>query len=187
MNWLVEKDIPIQLDSDKHRHWSDLDILAVQDEVHLISCKDALPDNKDVDRVIKNLKKSEKIIIELYPFLKTKKIKLIYVYDVTGKIALENLRQQNIETIHINEITIKYIKELDNQISNFNHGRKDIPKGKRYYLIGTYEGIDKMMIYLLNNNLLNEDLINERLTKNGNTQLSELKKTVKLTSKITKR
>ena len=174
-NWLVEKDIPIQLDPEKHKHWSDLDILAVRNEVHLISCKDALPDNKDVDKVIKNLKNAVKSIVDLYPIVKNKNIKLLYIYDVTGIQALDKLKQENIETIHVKEIAIKYIKELDNQISKFNYGRKDIPKGKRYYLIGTYEGLDKMLIYLLNNNLLNDNQINEWLKKNDIPSISKIK------------
>ena len=44
-SWIVERDIPILNDKGK-QFWSDLDILAFKDKVHLISCKDFLPDNK---------------------------------------------------------------------------------------------------------------------------------------------
>ncbi len=59
--WMVEKDIPILLPSGK-KFWSDLDILAVGEEVHLINCKDFMPGNKDISQVIENLKDSEKYI-----------------------------------------------------------------------------------------------------------------------------
>jgi len=164
--WLVEKDVPILPETGK-RFWSDLDILAVGEEVHLISCKDFLPSNKDIDKVIKNLKDSEIYIKNEYKHLKEKTFKKIYVYGGTGKDALKVANINGIETIEIKELFIKYLKVLDAYLSKMNEGRKDISKGRRYYIIGELEGLDKFLSFLLNNNLLNDRLINESLKKYG--------------------
>ncbi|MEO0075567.1 MAG: hypothetical protein ABIK31_05600 [candidate division WOR-3 bacterium] len=171
-NWLVEKDVPILPESGK-KFWSDLDILAVGDEVHLISCKDFLPSNKDIDKVITNLAESEKYIKKEYKYLNEKKFKKIYVYGGTGKEALKKANENGIETIEIKEIFFKYLKALDNFLATMNIGRKDIAKGKRYYIIGELEGLDKFISFLLNNNLLNDKLINEYLNKFGISELSK--------------
>lgn len=172
--WLVEKDVPILPQSEK-KHWSDLDILAVGDEVHLISCKDYLPSNKDIDKVIKNLEDSEKYIRQEYKYLEEKTFKKIYVYGGTGQEALTKLLNNKIETIDIKELFVKYIKELDDYLSKMNIGRKDITKGKRYYIVGELEGLEKFISFLLNYNFLNDNTINEQLKKMNLYELSKSK------------
>ncbi len=170
--WLVERDVPI-LPQDGKRFWSDLDILAVGDEVHLVSCKDFLPSNKEIDKVIKNLGDAEKYIKKEYDYLKNKKFRKIYVYGGSGKKSIEKAQKNEIETIELKVLLAKYFKELDNYLSKMNLGRKDIGKGKRYYIIGELEGLDKFMSFLLNNNLINDEVINELLKKNNIDKLSE--------------
>jgi len=172
--WLVERDVPILPETGK-KFWSDLDILAVGEEVHLISCKDFLPSNKDIDRVITNLNDSEKYIKKVYYHLKEKKFRKIYVFGGTGKNALIKAKQNGIETIEIKELFIKYLKVLDDYLSTMNIGRKDIAKGKRYYIIGEFEGLDKFLSFLLNNKLMNDELINKSLIEYGLKELSKPK------------
>lgn len=171
-NWLVEKDVPILPESGK-KIWSDLDILAVGEEVHLISCKDSLPSNKDIDKVIKNLTESEKYIKKEYKYLNEKNFKKIYVYGATGKEALRKANENGIETIELKEMFLKYLKALDDFLVAMNIDRKDIAKGKRYCIIGELEGLDKFISFLLNNNYLNDKLINESLNKLGINDLSK--------------
>jgi len=64
---------------------------------------------------------------------------------------------------------------LDEYLTNMNIGRKDIPKGKRYYIVGELEGLDKFISFLLNNNFLNDSAINELLQKMGGEGISNLK------------
>jgi len=172
-NWLVEQDVSI-LPQTKKKHWSDLDILAVGDEVHLISCKDFLPSNKDIDKVIQNLEDSEKYIKHEYKHLKGKTFKKIYVYGRTGKKALEILRIKGIKTIELNVLFAEYLQFLDSYLVSMNRNRKDIGKGKRYYIIGELEGLDKFISYLLNNNFINDIAINQ-LLKNKGEKLSKPK------------
>ena len=173
--WLVEKDVPI-LPQNGKRFWSDLDILAVGDEVHLISCKDFLPSNKEIDKVIKNLEDAEKFIKKEYGYLRNKKFKKIYVYGGSGKKSIEKAQDNGIETIGLRDLLAKYFKELDSYLSKLNFGRKDIGKGKRYYIVGELEGLDKFMSFLLNNNFINDEAVNELLEKNGLGKLSEPKR-----------
>lgn len=170
--WLVERDVPILPETGK-QFWSDLDILAVGEEVHLINCKDFLPNNKDIDRVISNLIDSEKYIKKEYAYLKEKKFKKIYVFGGTGKDALRKANNNEIETIETKELFFKYLKLLDDYLSKMNERRKDIPKGKRYYIIGELEGLDKLLSFLLNNNLMNDELINKSLIELGLNELSK--------------
>ena len=172
--WLVEKDVPILPQSEK-KHWSDLDILAVGDEVHLISCKDFLPSNKDIDKVIKNLEDSEKYIRKEYKHLGEKTFKKVYVYGGTGKDALRKAKNHNIDTIEVRELFVMYLKVLDDYLSKMNVGRKDVAKGKRYYIIGELEGLDKFISFLLNNDFLNDSAINELLRKMSLNELSKPK------------
>ncbi len=173
-NWLVEKDVPILPQSEK-KHWSDLDILAVGSEVHLISCKDYLPSNQDIDKVIKNLMDSEVYIRNVYDHLKDKEFKKIYVYGGTGKYAIQKAIENGIEPIDIRELFVKYLKVLDEKLSGMNVDRKDILKGRRYYIIGEMEGLDKFISFLLNNNFLNDNIINEQLIQMNLTGLSKPK------------
>ena len=173
--WLVEKDVPI-LPQNGKRFWSDLDILAVGNEVHLISCKDFLPSNKEIDKVIKNLEDAEKFIKQEYGYLRNKKIKKIYVYGGSGKKSIEKAQENGIETVSLRDLLAKYFKELDSYLSKLNFGRKDIGKGKRYYIVGELEGLDKFMSFLLNNNFINDKAVNELLEKNGMDKLSEPKR-----------
>ena len=96
-NYLVETNVPI-LPQDGKQYWSDIDVLAVGEEVHLISCKDYLPSGKNIEQVIKNLNDSEKYIKREYLHLETKifkkKQKFTAHYDTeilnslhTGKYA----------------------------------------------------------------------------------------------------
>ncbi len=172
--WLVEKDVPI-LPQNGKRFWSDLDILAVGDEVHLISCKDFLPSNKEIDKVITNLEDAEKYIKQEYDYLKNKKFKKIYVYGGSGKKSIEKAQENKIETINLKDLLAKYFKELDSYLSEMNIGRKDISKGKRYYIVGELEGLDKFMSFLLNNNFINDEIVNELLKKMNIEKLSKPK------------
>ena len=66
--WLIQKDLPITPEEGK-KYWSDIDIFALKNnEVHLISCKDNLPDNskKTQDKIIKNLFDAEKYVKKQY-------------------------------------------------------------------------------------------------------------------------
>lgn len=177
-SWIVERDIPILKDKGK-QHWSDLDILAFKENVHLISCKDFLPDNKKEtqNKIIENLNIAERFIRNKYKFLDSNDIDFEkkYVYIGTAKKTIDTLENNNIECMHLNEILFKYIKNLDNFLIAKNKERKDIPKGKRYYVIGNLEGLDKFIVYLLNNNLLNEAYINEELKKLIVEELSKIK------------
>lgn len=170
--WLVEKDVPI-LPQTGNKHWGDLDILAVGEEVHLISCKDFLPSNKDIHRVIKNLDDAEFYIKKEYKHLNKKLFRKLYVYGGTGKDALQLVKQHSIITLEIKELFAKYIKMLDDYLSKMNIGRKDVPKGKRYYIIGELEGLDKFISFLLNNNFLNDEVINEHLKTHNINELSK--------------
>lgn len=173
--YLIEKDAPILPPRPEKQNWSDLDILAVGDEVLLISCKDYLPSGKDIDKVIKNLKDSEQYIKQKYRHLKGKTFKKMYVYGGgTGKDALAVLGEKGIEAIEINDLFALYLKELDNTLLKLNVG-KYIPKGKRYTIIGEQEGLDKFLSFLLNNNLINDDAINGHLKKLGMNELSKPK------------
>jgi len=170
--WLVEKNVPILPQSDK-KHWSDLDILAVGEEVHLISCKDFLPSNKDIEKVIKNLEDSEKYIRQEYRHLSERPFKSIYVYGGTGKEALKEVERHNIQTRPLRELFVMYLKLLDDYLSKMNVGRKDIAKGRRYYIIGELEGLDKFVSFLLNNDFLNDNTVNELLKKMNLGELSK--------------
>ena len=172
--WLVEKDVPI-LPQNGKKFWSDIDILAVGEEVHLVNCKDFLPSNKEIDNVIRNLEDAEKYIKQDYDYLKNKKFRKIYVYGGSGKRSIEKAQQNEIETISLKELLAKYFKELDNYLSKMNLGRKDIHKGKRYYIIGELEGLDKFMSFLLNNDFINDKTVNELLAKNNIAELSKPK------------
>ncbi len=133
--WLVEKDVPI-LPQTGNKHWGDLDILAVGEEVHLISCKDFLPSNKDIHRVIKNLVDAEFYIKNEYKHLNNKLFSKLYVYGGTGKEALQVVRQHGIITLEIKELFAKYIKMLDDYLSKMNIGRKDTPRANGITLLG---------------------------------------------------
>ena len=170
--YLIEKDVPILPQSGK-RIWSDLDILAVGEEVHLISCKDYLPSGKDINKVIKNLEDAEQYIKQEYKHLKGKMFKKMYVYGGTAKDALEKARNNNIVTVELKTLFAMYLKELDGFLLKMNVGRKDIPRGKRYYIIGEQEGLDKFISFLLNNNFVNDSAINEQLKKLGLNELSK--------------
>ena len=170
--WLVEKDVSI-LPQTGNKHWGDLDILAVGEEVHLISCKDFLPSNKDIHRVIKNLDDAEFYIKKEYKHLNQKLFRKLYVYGGTGKDALQLVKQHGIITLEIKELFAKYIKMLDDYLSKMNIGRKDVPKGKRYYIIGELEGLDKFISFLLNNNFLNDEVINEHLKTHNINEISK--------------
>ncbi|HGY55948.1 MAG TPA: hypothetical protein ENK44_09615 [Caldithrix abyssi] len=172
--WLVEKDVPI-LPQNGKRFWSDLDVLAVGDEVHLISCKDFLPSNKEIDRVIQNLENAEEYIKKEYNYLKNKTFKKIYVYGGSGKISIEKAQKNGIETIDLKDLLAKYFKELDRYLSKMNLGRKDIKKGQRYYIVGELEGLDKFMSFLLNHNFINDETVNNLLEKNRIDRLSKPK------------
>jgi hypothetical protein len=161
--YLVEKDVPILPPSPEKQHWSDLDILAVGEDVLLISCKDYLPGGKDIEKVIENLENSERYIMKEYKHLRDKEFKKIYVYGGgTGKEALTALEKKDIKAIEIKDFFALYLKELDNTLLKWNVG-KYIPKGKRYTIIGEQEGLDKFCSFLLNNNLINDGAINELL------------------------
>ncbi|MBK9151071.1 MAG: hypothetical protein IPM26_08735 [Saprospiraceae bacterium] len=181
-NWLVERNVPILPQTGK-KNWSDLDILAVGDEVHLISCKDFLPSNKEIDKVINNLTESESYIKKEYKYLNDKEFKKIYIYGGTGKEALRKAKENGIETIEIKEIFFKYLKVLDDFLLEMNTNRKDIPVGKRFYIVGELEGLDKFISFLLNNNLLNDEMINKALNNLGKSDLSKPK--IKLTAQKT--
>jgi hypothetical protein len=171
--WLVERDVPIKPETGK-QFWSDLDILAVGEEVHLISCKDFLPSGKDIDRVIDNLEQSEKYIKREYKHLSSKIFKKFYVYGGTSKEALQKLEDKEIKTIEFKDFFVMYLKSLDEYLSKMNLNRKDIAKGKRYYIIGELEGLDKFMSFLLNNNFFNDAKINDILKKIKLEELSKL-------------
>lgn len=173
-NWLVERDVPILPRNDK-KHWSDIDILAVGEEVHLINCKDFLPSNKDIEKVIKNLDDAEDYIKQEYNHLANKEFKKFYIYAITGKPALDIARNNNIETVDVKELFVKYLKLLDESLAVRNIGRKDIPKGKRYYIVGELEGLDKFIAFLLNYNFINDKVINELLKEIGLSELSKPK------------
>jgi len=170
LHYLVEKDVPILPPSGK-KFWSDLDILAVGDEVLLISCKDYLPSGKDIDKVISNLEDSEQYIKKEFKHLKEKPFKKMYVYGGgTGEHVLKILEAKGIEPIEIKDLFALYLKELDKFLVNMNDG-KSIPKGKRYTIIGEQEGLDKFCSFLLNNNFFNDSAIN-KLLKKKNLELS---------------
>jgi hypothetical protein len=174
--YLVEKDVPILPPSPEKQHWSDLDILAVGEDVLLISCKDYLPGGKDIEKVITNLDNSEKYIKKEYKHLRGKDFKKIYVYGGgTGKDTLSVLKKKdkNIEAIELKNIFAMYLQKLDEDLSKMNDGRRDIPKGKRYTIIGEQEGLDKFCSFLLNNNYFNDGAINGLLK---NLKLEELSK-----------
>ena len=49
-NYVVEKDVPI-LPKQGNQNWSDLDLLAVGVDVHLINCKDYLDSSKNENKI----------------------------------------------------------------------------------------------------------------------------------------
>lgn len=51
MRYVVEKDIPILPEEGEKQFWSDLDLLAIGDDVLLVNCKDSLPSSKQRERV----------------------------------------------------------------------------------------------------------------------------------------
>ncbi|GAB4282972.1 MAG: hypothetical protein Kow0068_07760 [Marinilabiliales bacterium] len=177
--WLIQKNLPITPEDGK-KYWSDIDILALKNnEVHLVSCKDYLPDNskQTQDKIIKNLYDAEKYVKKQY-FKDYENIKIvkIYVYKVTGKMTLSRLKDENIKTIHINKIICNYIKELDQRLEKLNIGKNKPLKGKRYSIIGEHTDLDKFIIHLLDNNFLNDNLINSLLAEDKKGNLSEIQR-----------
>ncbi len=133
----------------------------------MINCKDFLPSNKDIDKVIENLGNAEYFIKQKYSYLNAKNFKKIYVYGGSGKKSIAKAQYNNIVTIGLKLLLVKYFKELDNYLSNMNFNRTDIPKGKRYYIIDELEELDKFISFLLNNNFINDQIVNNLLAQNN--------------------
>lgn len=177
INYVVEKEIPILPEEGKKQFWSDLDLLAVGDDILLINCKDFLPSSKQRENIIDNLNKAESYIKKHYRHFSAKQFKKQYVYIITDKNTLNYLKGENIETIHFDDLFVRYIKELDDFLTEINKkSRESIKAGMRYYRIGDLEDLEKSLAYLLNNSWLNEEKINGRLKQLKLAGLSETKK-----------
>lgn len=88
---------------------------------------------------------------------------------------MEKLKNYNIEPIYLLNLFFDYIQKLDNYLLQLNKNKSAIPKGKRYYIIGELEGLDKLLAFFLNNNLMNDSLINEELKKLKKKPLTNIK------------
>lgn len=173
-NWIVEKDVPILPEHGK-QHWSDLDLLAIGEEVHIINCKDFLPSSKQKDKIVSNLNTAEIYIKSKYDFLKDKTFKKIYIYGGTDKNTIVYLSKNGIETIPLEEIFCRYIQLLDSFLTKLNENKSPIKKGTRYYRVGSLANIDRVISYLLNNSFINEDKVNKKLEEMQLLKLSSLK------------
>jgi len=165
-NYIVERNIPILPKEEKKQFWSDLDLLAVGEDVLLVNCKDFLPSSKQREKIVENLDDAEKYLKDNYKFLSGKKFKKQYVFIGTDKETRDYLRKQNIEILCFDDLFVRYLRELDDFLNRINKKYKDkIKIGMRYYRIGNFEDLDKFLAYLLNNSLLNEERINQKLKK----------------------
>ena len=165
-NYIVERNIPILPKEEKKQFWSDLDLLAVGEDVLLVNCKDFLPSSKQREKIVENLDDAEKYLKDNYKFLSGKKFKKQYVFIGTDKETRDYLRKQNIEILCFDDLFVRYLRELDDFLNRINKKYKDkIKTGMRYYRIGNFEDLDKFLAYLLNNSLLNEERINQKLKK----------------------
>jgi len=177
INYVVEKEIPILPEEGINQFWSDLDLLAVGNDILLVNCKDFLPSSKQRENIVKNLNKAENYIKKNYQYFSEKQFRKQYVFIVTDKNTLDYLRKENIEIIPFDDLFVRYIKELDNFLTEINKkSRESIKIGMRYYRIGELKDLDKSLAYLLNNSLLNEKKINGKLKELKLVELSETKK-----------
>ena len=161
-NYLVERNLAFK-DEEGSQFWSDLDILAVKDEVILVNCKDYVARPEDKERIVKNLDQAQKYLEKEYPNLTSMKFKLQFVYGGADKKTLQFLSENGIECIKLEAIFTRYIKSIETFMEKLHLNSKkkySRPKGKRWALVGNLEGVDKLLSYLLNCGFLKEEKLN---------------------------
>lgn len=151
--YLVERDVPI-VAIEGRQHWSDLDILAIKDDVLLINCKDFVSNPREKNRILENLNLADDFIRRGYPdIIKGKSLLRLMVYGGSDKATITHLTENGIRCIGLEEILSQYLQSLETYLDNLNTNYKP-PKSMRWYRVGNTGGYDKLLIYLMNKNYL---------------------------------
>lgn len=151
--YLVERNVPIVAE-DGPQHWSDLDILAVRDDVRLVNCKDFVSDKSQRDKIAKNLEQAEAWVTKNYgDVVANKPIIREFVYSSSDKGTNACLDTKGIKCRSVEEIFACYLKTLEGAMDKLNTTYK-APKGLRWYRIGNLSRYDKVFVFLLNGGFL---------------------------------
>ena len=150
--YLVERDVPL-VGERGIRYRSDLDILAVKEEVVLVNCKDFVGDPGQKEKIHDNLKLAEECVRRTFPaIVGKKKIKRQFVYDSSDKATVDFLVSKGVECKPLERVLVGYLQALEKSMDNLDpdHAKYSAPKGLRWYLTGNLRGYDKLLQYLLN-------------------------------------
>jgi hypothetical protein len=151
--YLVERDVPIVAENEA-QHWSDLDILAIKDEVHLVNCKDFVADPKQKNKIADNLKTAEEWVRRNYvDLVADKPIVRKLVYIGSDEATITCLQNDHIDCYRLEKVLAEYLAHLESSQDKLN-GKYAPPKGKRWYRTGNRTSYDKFLVYLLNEKFL---------------------------------
>jgi len=140
--------LPKEKTGKKQSQWSDIDILAIKEnEVKVVECKAFLgvePKERVVEKIGKHFKIGSEYIVNIYPWLKNKKMSFLVVAE-----APRNL--QSYKTLLGNNIELKHFKEVIEGVLNYlrTHLPPDKYKGAIGYGIKEEENMCRLLLTLL--------------------------------------
>ena len=160
--YLVERGVPI-VAKNAHQFWSDLDVLAIKDEVILVNCKDYVTDPKQKTKIADNLTLAVEWVKGHYSELVANKpITRQLVYGGSDKATIEFLRKEGIICRSLDEVLAQYLTTLAFSMDSLQ-GNYTPSKGRRWYRIGNLRGYDKLFVYLMNHGFLKAE--NQQVAK----------------------
>jgi hypothetical protein len=152
--YLVERDVPIVGENVPRRFWSDLDVLAIKDEVVLVNCKDSVADPKQKTKIADNLNLAVEWVGRHYgELVANKPITRQLVYGLCDKKTIESLQNEGIACVSLESVLARYLATLESRMDLLN-GRYPPLKGMRWYCIGNLAGYDKLFVYFMNKGFL---------------------------------
>ena len=158
--YVVELNLPIKAKQGEGRQfWSDLDILAIKDHVHLVNCKDWINDTKHFDAIPTNLTLAEEFVKGKYPFLADRVVTkhLVAIECQVDKARMQQvLRDENIQYHAFNDLLGEYLQNLQCELDTLNQNSRPL-KGMRWFRVGNRRSYDRVFIHLLNYKFLKTD------------------------------
>jgi hypothetical protein len=152
--YLVERDVPIVAEN-VPQFWSDLDVLAIKDEVVLVNCKDYVTDPKQKTKIADNLNLAVEWVKCRYgELVANKPITRQLVYGYSDKATIEFLEREGITCLSLEAVLGKYLTTLESKLDLLKDQRRLSNKGLRWSRIGNLMGYDKLFVYLMNQRFL---------------------------------
>jgi hypothetical protein len=156
--YLVEKDVPL-LEPTGPQHWSDLDIMAVKNEVVLVNCKDYVSDPSQEKKILDNLESAEKYVRrEFAAIVGQKTVTKQFVYVGSDTRTIQSLTSKGVQCKTLDEMLAAYALKLEEFMNKLHAESKyRAREGRRWYRTGNLRGYDKLLQYLLNRNFIKVD------------------------------